>query len=66
MDTPSTMALDGQGDLVAIADDSRIKTYRGNLAVHTMDSAGYKGALAFLDGGKKLVRASATKGELGV
>mgnify|MGYP001586002032 CR=1 FL=1 len=59
-DTPSAMALDGVDDLVAIADRSRIKTYRGSLAVHTMNSSAYDGALAFFDGGTKLARASAT------
>ncbi|KAK4701279.1 RNA-dependent RNA polymerase, partial [Phenoliferia sp. Uapishka_3] len=36
------------------------------LAVHTMASSEYEGALAFLQGGKKLVKASSDKGKVGV
>ncbi|KAL8287670.1 hypothetical protein RQP46_003528 [Phenoliferia psychrophenolica] len=50
------MALDGVDDLVAVADDSRVKTYRGDLPVHTMSSRGFYGPLAFVEGGKKLLR----------
>ncbi|KAK4705672.1 hypothetical protein P7C70_g522, partial [Phenoliferia sp. Uapishka_3] len=60
-DTPREIVLDGQDDLVAITDNSRIKTYRGDLPVHTMASGKLEGPMAFIDVGRKLVKACSRK-----
>ncbi|KAK4705678.1 hypothetical protein P7C70_g521, partial [Phenoliferia sp. Uapishka_3] len=60
------LCLDGIDDLVAVGDSSSLKTYRADEGVHTIDSRKYGGAMTFLQGGKKLARASAHQGVVGV
>ncbi|KAK4705677.1 hypothetical protein P7C70_g523, partial [Phenoliferia sp. Uapishka_3] len=61
-----SMCLDGVDDLVAVADQSCMITYRGERGVHKILTGKMGGAMTFLDGGKKLARASAYRSSVAV